>query len=85
MIYPEDSPYDSRGGYGIFGPFDDSPNNRNEFPDECPEELYDSFIGAKNFLDECSQAVTGDLDTPCDPPEGIIFRVDVPNGLYRFV
>jgi hypothetical protein len=75
----------SRGGYGQYGPFDDSPNNRNEFSDECPEQLYDSFIGAKNFVDECSQAVTGDLVTPCDPPEGIIFRVDVPNGLYRFV
>ncbi len=85
VIYPTDSPYGDRAGYGIFGPFDDSPNDRNEFPDECPEELYDSFIGAKSFLDECSAAVMGDMDTPCDVPEGIIFRVDVPNGLYRFV
>ncbi|MCP4262136.1 MAG: LamG domain-containing protein, partial [Planctomycetes bacterium] len=85
VLYPADSPYGDRGGYGVFGPFDDSPNGRNEFPDELPEELYDSFIGAKNFLDECSEAVMGDMDSPCDPPEGIIFRVDVPNGLYRFV
>jgi hypothetical protein len=85
VLYPADSPYGGRGGYGVFGPFDDSPNNRNEFPDELPEELYDSFIGAKNFADECSEAVMGDMVTPCPVPEGIIFRVDVPNGLYRFV
>jgi hypothetical protein len=85
VLYPTDSPYGDRGGYGIFGPFDDSPNGRNEFPDECPEELYDSFIGAKNFLDVCNADVTGDANMPCDPPEGIIFRVDVPNGFYRFV
>jgi hypothetical protein len=85
VIYPTDSPYGERAGYGIFGPFDDSPNGRNKFPDELPEEIYDSFIGAKDFLDECSAAVMGDMDTPCDVPEGIIFRVDVPNGLYRFV
>jgi len=85
VLYPADSPYGDRSGYGIFGPFDDSPNNRNEFPDECPEELYDSFIGAKSFIDECSEAVMGDMVTPCEVPEGIIFRVDVPNGSYRFV
>jgi hypothetical protein len=85
VLYPADSPYGDRAGYGIFGPFDDSPNGRNKFPDELPEEIYDSFIGAKSFLDDCSAAVMGDMDTPCDVPEGIIFRVDVPNGLYRFV
>ncbi len=85
VLYPTDSPYGDRSGYGVFGPFDDSPNGRNEFPDELPEELYDSFIGAKSFLDECSEAVMGDMVTPCEVPEGIIFRVDVPNGLYRFV
>jgi hypothetical protein len=74
-----------RGGYEIYGPFDDSPNNRNEFSDECPEELYDSFIGAKNFTGEVSAATMGDMDTPSPNPEGIIFRVDVPNGVYRFV
>jgi hypothetical protein len=84
-IYPEDSPYGSRGGYGVLGPFDDSPNNRNEFGDECPEELYDSFIGAKNFSSEASAATLGGMDTPPADPEGIIFRVDVPNGVYRFV
>jgi hypothetical protein len=82
VLYPEDT---SRGGFGMFGPFDDSPNNRNEFGDECPEQLYDSFIGAKNFTNEVSAATMGDMDTPSPNPEGIIFRVDVPNGLYRFV
>ncbi|MFC1633276.1 LamG-like jellyroll fold domain-containing protein [Planctomycetota bacterium] len=84
MINAEDLRYGDRGGYGVFGPFDDSPNNRNKFPDECPEELYDSFIGAKSFETDCSASLLGD-PTPCDPPEGIIFRVDVPNGRYRFV
>jgi hypothetical protein len=85
VLYPTDSPFGDRNGFGIFGPFDDSPNNRNEFPDKCPEELYDSFIGAKNFTNEVSEETTGDKNTPGDPPEGIIFRVDVPNGFYRFV
>jgi len=88
VVYPVESPYGDRSGYGVFGPFDDSPNNRNKFGDDCPEQLYDSFIGCKDFTDECSAAVIGDPDTPCAPtidPEGIIFRVDVPNGLYRFV
>ena len=85
VIYPEDSPFGDRSGYGIFGPFDDSPNNRDAFPDKCPEELYDSFIGAKDFTYEVSEATMGDKNTPGDPPEGIIFRVDVPNGFYRFV
>ena len=85
VLHPADSPYGDRGGYGIFGPFDDSPNNRNKFPDDGPEQIYDSFIGAKNFLNECNAETMGDMDTPCDVPEGIIFRVDVPNGLYRFV
>jgi hypothetical protein len=85
VLYPVDSPYGDRDGYGVFGPFDDSPNNRNEFGDVCPDELYDSFIGAKNFLTDCNAAIAGDLNTPCAEPEGIIFRVDVPNGKYRFV
>jgi hypothetical protein len=85
VIYPVDSPFGDRSGYGVFGPFDDSPNNRSYFGDECPEELYDSFIGAKSFTNEVSAATMGDMDTPSPNPEGIIFRVDVPNGLYRFV
>jgi len=85
VIYPVDSPFGDRSGYGKFGPFDDSPNNRGDFGDECPEELYDSFIGAKDFSSEVSAATMGDMDTPSPNPEGIIFRVDVPNGLYRFV
>jgi len=86
VIYPENSPYGGRNGFGVFGPFDDSRNNRGDFPDEnVQEQVYDSFIGAKNFLDECNADTQGDISTPCDPPEGIIFRVDVPNGQYRFV
>lgn len=71
-------------GYDRFGPFDDSANNRAVFPDTCPSELYDSFIGAKNFASPCS-GVPVPAVGPCLPSEGIIFRVDVPNGLYRFV
>ncbi len=90
VLYPAGtSPFGNRGGYGIFGPFDDSANNRNQFPDTCPSEIYDSFIGAKNFTNECSVNTVGDPETPCAEagltPEGIIFRVDVPNGKYRFV
>jgi hypothetical protein len=85
VLYPTDSPFGERAGYGVFGPFDDSPNNRSNFADECPEELYDSFIGAKTFTNDVSAATMGDMDTPSPNPEGIIFRVDVPNGLYRFV
>jgi len=68
----------SRSGFGIFGPFDESPNNRNKFADSCPEQIYDSFIGAKSFATGCS---TG----PCLPYEGVVFRIDIPNGTYRFV
>ena len=86
-IVPGDA---SRGGYGRFGPFDDSPNDRNRFVGACPEVVYDSFIGAKNFPSPCDAGVVGDLDTPCFdggvPPSGLVFRVDLPdNGLYRFV
>jgi hypothetical protein len=82
VIYPENS--GERDGYGIFGPFDDSPNGRGEFGEECPEHLYNSFIGAKNFTNEVSEATMGNRN-PSPNPEGIIFRVDVPNGRYRFV
>ena len=80
----------SRGGYGQFGPFDDSPNGRGAFADNsCPTEIYDSFIGAKNFMAQCDEFIAGDRETPCSEaglvPDGIIFRVDVPNGTYRFV
>lgn len=70
-----------RGGYAVFGPFDESPNGRTRFPDTCPHEIYDSFIGAKNFAAPCSDGSA----PPCLPLEGIVFRVDVPNGTYRFV
>ena len=84
VIYPADSPYGGRNGAGIFGPFDDSPNNRNNFSDSLPDQLYDSFIGMKSYLTELQ---SGTPETPeiGDPPEGGIFRVDVPNGFYRFV
>lgn len=68
----------SRNGYGRFGPFDDSPNNRNAFPDDCASEIYDSFIGAKNWSTPCDSI-------PCASPEGLVFRIDVPDGTYRFV
>ncbi len=94
IIYPTppDPPGD-RNGFGRFGFFDDSPNGRNHFEcvggDACPIELYDSFIGAKDFSITCDAAAVGDTTSPCTVgglnPEGIIFRVDVPNGKYRFV
>ncbi len=86
---PGTSPFGDRNGFGIFGPFDDSANARGRFGDDCPEQIYDSFIGAKNFTNECSMATIGDMETPCSEggliPEGIIFKVDVPNGKYRFI
>jgi len=85
VIYPTDSPFGDRSGYGVLGPFDDSPNNRNEFGDDCPEQIYDSFIGAKDFTNDVNEATMGGMDVPSPNPEGIIFRVDVPNGVYRFV
>src|SRR5690606_19894450 len=76
-----------RNGYAIFGPFDDSPNGRAVFPDGCPNDIYDSFIGAKDFASPCSDPLNPDLS--CEDlgllPDGIIFRIDVPNGTYRFV
>ena len=87
VLVPGDA---SRAGYGQFGPFDDSPNGRVAFADNsCPTEIYDSFIGAKNFLSQCDEFIVGDRETACSEvglqPEGIIFRMDVPNGFYRFV
>ncbi|MEM7262377.1 MAG: hypothetical protein AAF488_10345 [Planctomycetota bacterium] len=86
---PNFTPYGERAGYGVFGPFDDSPNGRTQFPDTCPSEIYDSFIGAKNFLTQCDEIIVGDRETACSDagvdPDGIIFRIDVPNGKYRFV
>ena len=83
------TPYGARGGYGVFGPFDDSPNPRGVFGPGCPNDLYDSFIGGKNFLSPCTEIEVGNPEDPCDLidgiPEGVIFRVDVPNGRYRFV
>ncbi len=89
---PLDQPFGARGGYEIFGPFDNTANDRNTFATTCDEELYNSFIASKDFTFQCDETVTGDPTQPCSeadpglyPPEGIIFRVDVPNGTYRFV
>lgn len=76
---------EGRNGFARFGPFDDSANNRNRFGDTCPDELYDSFIGFKNFETPCNAETEGDPQAACSPPEGGVFRVDVPPGIYRFV
>jgi len=80
----------SRNGWGQFGPFDDSPNNRNRFTTGCAEDIYDSFIGFKNFVDTCNEEVVGSPDEICEEggllPAGGIFRIDLEDeGCYRFV
>jgi hypothetical protein len=98
VVYPDaaNMPFGARSGFGIFGPFDDSVNNRDEFPSVCPEEIYDSHIGMKTFLQVCDQAAVGNTVDPCTTattlpggiryvPAGGVFRVNVPNGRYRFV
>ncbi len=80
------TPYGNRAGWEIYGPIDESPNDRAvAFGPDCAEALYDSCIGAKNFLGVCDATVVGNPIDPCPNPEGIIFRVDVPGGDYRFV
>ena len=79
-----------RGGWAEFGPFDDSPNDRNRFVGSCPEELYDSFMGSKDFPSACNEIVVGDPDSPCTEgglePAGAVFRIDLQDeGCYRFV
>ena len=49
-----------RNGSSQFGPFDNSPNNRNEFGDDCPEQIYDSFIGWKNYETDCDAETQGE-------------------------
>ena len=85
VLYPENSPYGDRGGYGVYGPFDASPNDRGKFGNDCPEKIYDSFIGAQIFLTACDPGTERGVDVVCSEPEGIIFRADVPNGQYQFV
>jgi hypothetical protein len=92
-----------------YGRFDESPNNRGKVGDDCPEQIYDSFIGDKSHTQPCNETVVGNAIDPCTPdtrvvyrdingdtvvdeldaefyvPNGIVFRADVPNGLYRFV
>jgi hypothetical protein len=76
--------YGSRSGSGQFGPFDNSPNNRNQWQNIWPDEAYDSFIGLKDYLTTL-QSSTPATPTLSVPPEGSIFRIDVPNGSYQFV
>jgi hypothetical protein len=107
------NPYGDRGGtavlWGRYGPFDDTLNNRASFAANCLEQVYNSFVGAKNFgafnlIDPsspalgsypCDEAIAGNRIDPCTPdtilpngqpytPEGLVFRMDVPNGAYRF-
>jgi len=98
VLYPDSGnmPFGPRAGFGRFGPFDETPNIRDKFPDSCPEAIYDSGIGIKDFPQVCNAAATGVPDDPCTAatvlpggalyvPVGAIFRVDVPNGRYRFV
>jgi hypothetical protein len=82
------------GGFGIFGPMDPSWNDRERFAGgTCQERLYDSHTGNKHLARECScdacPGVPCNTTIPCEElcvePEGVIFRADVPNGLYRFV
>ena len=97
----DDLEYDPGRGYGFvvideenedrntsarFGPFDDSPNNRGNF--DPVDDLYNSFIGFKSHPESCDEGLIGDRTSPCSTeiePSGGIFRVDVPNGKYRFV
>jgi hypothetical protein len=70
---------------------DDSPNNRGLFPDDlgCNDNFYGQFIGGKDFAATCSEAQVGNRNDPCAAgglaPDGIILRVDVDPGSYRFV
>jgi hypothetical protein len=94
-IYPDlDGPYTDpdRNTAGRFGPFDSSPNGRTKWADTLPDQLYDSFIGMKDFAQACNASFFPDaedpLNEPCSSdidPDGGIFRIDVPNGMYRFV
>ncbi len=108
------NPYGDRGGsavlWGRFGPFDDTLNNRSSFSATCLEQVYNTFVGAKNYgafnlIDPsnaalgpypCNEAIAGTKVDPCTPetilpngnayvPEGLVFRMDVPAGRYRFV
>jgi hypothetical protein len=83
-VYPayavdDTTPYGNRGGLEVFGPFDASANNRDAFDDDtCPDELYDSWIGCTYYTSDC-------YEDPCPVAEGLVFKVDIPNGTYRFV
>jgi len=79
------------GGFARFGPFDDSTNGRGEFDDNLIDQIYDSFIGMKGHPMTCmvgNPAGITDMNQPCSPTipaSGGVFRIDVPNGQYRFV
>ena len=52
-VYEDDLPFGDRNGSGIFGPFDDSPNDRNNFG--LDDEHYNSFIGFKSHPVACDE------------------------------
>ncbi|HVR74796.1 MAG TPA: hypothetical protein VMT52_10710, partial [Planctomycetota bacterium] len=54
-----------RGEFERFGPFDDTPNSRARFGNDCPEELYDSFVGFKDHPTLCNLTVSGNETDPC--------------------
>ena len=83
--------FDARArGFDRYGPLDGAPPVFSFFGVQgCPTDAYNSYLGAAGFAATCSERTIGNPDDPCSDggiaPEGIIFRVDVPNGFYRFV
>jgi hypothetical protein len=86
-----------RRGWEQIGPWDDSPNNRNRYGDDCPEQAYDSFVGYKNHTGPCNDLLTGEGNEgePCIDGQSLsddttysasggLFCIDVPRGFYRF-
>jgi|GEM_PF-5574514 len=67
--------YDPSRGYGYVDTraIDETPNNRGILSGD--DEIYDQFIGVKTKIDQ---------NSPYSMPE-IVFRIDVPDGIYRFV
>jgi hypothetical protein len=67
--------YDPSRGYGYVETraIDETPNNRGILSGD--DDIYDQFIGVKAKVDQNSRYYM---------PE-IVFRIDVPDGIYRFV
>jgi hypothetical protein len=74
-----------RNGFARFGPMEPDPGPRDAFDGACPDSIYESFAGFHEFAFDCDEDDVPAPDAPCPVPEGGIFRVDVPNGFYRFV